>query len=188
VSEGSNSQAASKPWSVPSGGGSHDPVERVYERLTPLERLRAVISALPRGRDLVERHRLQDSCVRKHYTVVDYQFSGRAELLDLMVLARSTDVYAKAFRTTVAMAILLVPEHELPDGDELTEEQETQWNNYERLTENVQQLNAVVEGWERGFERFCKALGFDADEARRAIMSLVSASWARRRRRWTSSE
>ena len=36
------------------------------------------------------------------------------------------------------------------------------------MTQSIQQLNAIVEGWERGFERFCEALGFDPVEVRKS--------------------
>jgi hypothetical protein len=60
--------------------------DNLYARLTPLERLRAVTSALARH-DFAERDRLVDTCERKTYSAVDYEFTGRDDLLDLIVLA-----------------------------------------------------------------------------------------------------
>jgi hypothetical protein len=63
---------------------------------------------------------------------------------------------------------LLVTEIDLPEADEITAEQQAQWDCYESTTAKVHALCATAEGWERGFERFCDALGFDVREVRRS--------------------
>jgi hypothetical protein len=125
--------------------------DRLYEALSPLERLRAAISAKARG-DVYEREKLLDTCEEKLYKATDWQFTGRGELLHLIALAHTADVLKLAYRTSIMTSAMLLMEQ---DGTEL-----------DRFIDAQQTLCAQVEGMERGFERFLDALGFNVHEVR----------------------
>jgi hypothetical protein len=139
--------------------------DRLYERLSPLERLRALISAKARG-DTAERERLVDTCERKTYRMLELGLTGRADSLHLLALAHAADVYRNALMGMTALTCVLVLEDNLSDDAELTERQEQDWQNYEKACEAWQRFTARVDGWERAFDRFCQALGFDPGEVR----------------------
>jgi hypothetical protein len=139
--------------------------DRLYERLTPLERLRAIISAKARG-DSAERERLVGTCERKTYNMLDAGLIRRADCLHLVALAHAADVNRTALMGMTALTCVLAIEDKLSDDAELSEEQEQDWRNYEKTGEACQTFAARVEGWERAFDRFCEALGFDACEVR----------------------
>jgi hypothetical protein len=137
--------------------------DKVYERLTPLERLRAIISAKARG-DSAERERLVGTCERKTYNMLEAGLTRRADCLHMVALAHAADVNRNALMGMTALTCVLALEDKLTDDAELTERQERDWRNYEIACESLQTFAARVEGWERAFDRFCQALGFGACE------------------------
>jgi hypothetical protein len=139
--------------------------DRVYERLTPLERLRAIISAKARG-DKTERDRLIDTCERKAYRTLDWDLRGRADHLHLMALAHYGDVHKLAFGAMKLLACLVTQEFSLSDEEELTQEQQRAWEIHDDASQKLCFIASTVEGYERAFARLCASLGFDVAEVR----------------------
>ena len=139
--------------------------DRVYERLAPLERLRAIVSTKARG-DKTERDRLIDSCERKAYRMLDWDVRGRADLLHLMALAHYGDVHKLAFGAMKLLACLVTQELTLSDEEELTQEQQRAWEIHDDASQKLYFIASTVEGYERAFARLCASLGFDVAEVR----------------------
>jgi hypothetical protein len=139
--------------------------DRAYERLTPLERLRAIVSAKARD-DKTERDRLIDTCERKAYRMLDWDVRGRADHLHLMALAHYGDAHKLAFGAMKLLACLVTVELNLSGEEELTQEQQRAWEIHNDASRQLCATASTVEGYEGAFERFCASLGFDAAEVR----------------------
>jgi len=139
--------------------------DRVYERLAPLERLRAIVSAKARS-DKTERDRLVDTCERKAYRMLDWDVRGRADNLHLLALAHYGDVYKLAFGAMKLLACLVTQETTLSDEEELTQEQQRAWEIHDDASQKLCFIASTVEGYERAFARLCASLGFDVAEVR----------------------
>jgi hypothetical protein len=150
--------------------------DRVYERLPPLERLRAIVSAKARG-DKTERDRLVDTCERKAYRMLDWDVRGRADHLHLLALAHYGDVHKLAFGAMKLLACLVTQELTLSDEEELTQEQQRAWEIHDDASQMLCFIASTVEGYERAFERLCESLGFDVPRGLGLATATTSAAF-----------
>jgi hypothetical protein len=125
---------------------------RLYDRLTPDERLCAFVDALAR-KDDQELDRLNETCPRKTYVCDDWAYRGR--LRDLWILAMSHALDIQRLGQTILVLCAMCMNAETK-GDESA---------HEDLSEKLERLGGRLLAHLKAWRQFCAELGLDGDRA-----------------------
>lgn len=125
---------------------------RLYDRLTPDERMRAVVEALAR-KDEQELDRLNGTCPRKTYVCDDWAYHGRLRDLWILAMNHALDIQ----RLGLAILVLFVTG--------LNAESKADESAQEDLSEKVERLGGRLLAHLEAWRRFCAELGIDGDRA-----------------------
>lgn len=128
-----------------------NPLTRLYDRLTPEERMRAFIEALAR-RDEQELDRLNETCPRKTYVCDDWAYRGRLRDLWILAMSHALDIQ-RLGQSILVLAMCLNAETK---GDESADED---------LSEKVERLGGRILAHLEAWRQFCADLGLDGDRA-----------------------
>ena len=133
-------------------------LDRLYDRLTPQERLRAFVSAAAR-KDMEEIDRLNNSCPRKTYTCEDGAY-WKAKL-DLFVLTMANRIDTADVESILLVCVALIV------ASEGSEPHETVYESASEIFDKTLALYvAKLEAW----ARFCAELGLDPEEVQSAFL------------------
>lgn len=125
-------------------------ITKLYDRLTPMERLSAFVEAAAR-KDLPELDRLNDTCPRKSYVMDDLAYTDGKRQLWLLAAMVQIQVDRLGFG---AIAALLKLAHGSPcDPDR------------ESTLDATRNLLARMKGCLDGWDEFCAEVGVDGDVA-----------------------
>jgi hypothetical protein len=129
-----------------------NPLTRLYDRLTPEERMRAFIEALAR-RDEQELDRLNETCPRKTYVCDDWAYRGRLRDLWILAMGHALDIQRLGQTILVLCAMCMNAETK---SDESA---------HEDLSEKVERLGGRLLAYLEAWRQFCADLGLDGDRA-----------------------
>jgi len=130
-------------------------VSKLYDRLNPIERVRAFVDAAGRH-DTAEMDRLNDTCPRKTYLAEDRAYSRRKTWFWLLALSLHGDAARCAEHALFALSTIpIIDEAANPDL----------MDKMERAFEvSVRRYRAKMAAW----DRFCDQTGIPADSVRSA--------------------
>jgi hypothetical protein len=138
-------------------------MDRLYERLTPVERFKIAVAAFGRG-DLTEVDRLNDSTPYRKVKVQEPAYFDRLQRVVWLALHFTVD--ARNLQLTVlagfsAMSIHLLRSDSKADNGEWTEEDDLKFDDLiELCQQRISRLKALHAAW----EEFCSGLGLLASD------------------------
>jgi hypothetical protein len=141
-------------------------MDRLYERLTPTERLKIAVAAFGRG-DLTEVDRLNDSTRYLAVKTQDPAYFNRLQRITLLALyftVHARDLQSAALAAYAALVVHSLTAEDLDAGN--TDEDDRKFDRLcELCAERISRLKALYAAW----EAFCAELGLSATDIDKMI-------------------